>query len=164
MYLNCHADAFLTAARPLPKKDKTWLAAQDAVFSIDYVTAAALPSFDEYGRLLDSIARGDFFVSTGEVLLPEAKVSGDASSVTVNTRVRWTFPLRHAAIASGDGTKAHREVTPLTATGTFSEKSDQTRWDEQMDRDSASGKLDALFEEVETARAQNRLREWPPQQ
>jgi hypothetical protein len=91
--------------------------------NINYVRAAALPSFDAYGKLLDSIGRGDFFVSTGEVLLPEAKVTGDASSVAVKARVRWTFPLRHAAIVWGDGAGAHREVIPLAGTGAFGEES-----------------------------------------
>jgi len=39
---------------------------------------------------------------------------------------------------------------------------DQKRWDEQMDRDSAAGKLDFLFEEAESEAAQGLLREWPP--
>ncbi len=38
----------------------------------------------------------------------------------------------------------------------------QTRWDEQMDRDSAAGKLDFLFREAESEFAQGLLREWPP--
>jgi len=40
---------------------------------------------------------------------------------------------------------------------------EQTRWDDQMDRDSCSGKLDFLFGEAESESAQGRLREWPPQ-
>ncbi len=39
---------------------------------------------------------------------------------------------------------------------------EQTRWDEQMDRDSAAGKLDLLFEEADSESAQGLLREWPP--
>ena len=39
---------------------------------------------------------------------------------------------------------------------------DQTRWDEQMDRDSASGKLDFLFEEAGSESAKGLLRDWPP--
>ena len=39
---------------------------------------------------------------------------------------------------------------------------DQERWDEQMDRDSSSGKLDFLFEEAESESAKGLLREWPP--
>ena len=38
---------------------------------------------------------------------------------------------------------------------------EQTRWDEQMDRDSSTGKLDFLFEEAEHDAAQELLREWP---
>jgi hypothetical protein len=39
---------------------------------------------------------------------------------------------------------------------------EQARWDEQLDRDSAAGKLDALFEEAETESAQSPHRTWPP--
>jgi hypothetical protein len=41
---------------------------------------------------------------------------------------------------------------------------EQQRWDEQMDRDSLSGKLDFLFDEAESESAQGLLREWPPHQ
>jgi hypothetical protein len=90
--------------------------------NINYVRAASLPPFDEYGKLLDSIGRGDFFVSTGEVLLPEVKLSGDAISITANVRARWTFPLREAAIVWGDGRETHREVVALAETAAFGEK------------------------------------------
>ena len=39
---------------------------------------------------------------------------------------------------------------------------EQRLWDEQLDNDSASGKLNFLFEEVEGESAQGLLREWPP--
>ena len=39
---------------------------------------------------------------------------------------------------------------------------DQRHWDERLDSDSASGKLDFLFEEVENESAQGLLRKWPP--
>ncbi len=39
---------------------------------------------------------------------------------------------------------------------------EQTRWDEQMDLDSASGKLDFLFREGKDESAQGLVREWPP--
>jgi hypothetical protein len=38
---------------------------------------------------------------------------------------------------------------------------EQRRWDEQMDADSATGKLDFLFDEAESERAKGVLREWP---
>jgi hypothetical protein len=40
---------------------------------------------------------------------------------------------------------------------------DQASWDEQIDRDSASGKLDFLFREAGEERQQGTLREWPPE-
>jgi hypothetical protein len=39
---------------------------------------------------------------------------------------------------------------------------DQARWDEQMDRDSAAGKLDFLFNEAVDESAQGLVRNWPP--
>jgi len=38
---------------------------------------------------------------------------------------------------------------------------EQSRWDEQMDADSATGKLDFLFDEAESESAKGLLREWP---
>ena len=38
---------------------------------------------------------------------------------------------------------------------------EQTRWDEQMDRDSSTGKLDFLFGEGDSESAQGLLRESP---
>jgi hypothetical protein len=39
---------------------------------------------------------------------------------------------------------------------------EQRQWDERLDRDSASGKLDFLFEEAEAESKAGDLREWPP--
>jgi hypothetical protein len=39
---------------------------------------------------------------------------------------------------------------------------EQARWDEQMDRDSSTSKLDFLFEEADRESAQGLLRECPP--
>lgn len=40
---------------------------------------------------------------------------------------------------------------------------EQARWDEQLDGDSAGGKLDFLFDEADRDAAEGRLREWPLQ-
>ncbi len=41
---------------------------------------------------------------------------------------------------------------------------EQTRWDEQMDRDSVAGKMDFLFGEAERESGQELVKEWPPSQ
>ena len=38
---------------------------------------------------------------------------------------------------------------------------EQRRWDEQIDADCASGKLDFLFDEAESESTKGLLREWP---
>jgi hypothetical protein len=39
---------------------------------------------------------------------------------------------------------------------------EQALWDEQLDSDSASGKLDFLFDEAEKESREHNMREWPP--
>jgi hypothetical protein len=41
---------------------------------------------------------------------------------------------------------------------------EQSRWDDQMDRDSSAGKLDFLFEEADRESAEGHLHEWPPRE
>ena len=38
---------------------------------------------------------------------------------------------------------------------------EQERWDEELDRDASSGKLDFLIAEAKEDRMQGRLRDWP---
>ena len=38
---------------------------------------------------------------------------------------------------------------------------DQSLWDQQLDSDASIGRLDFLFEEIETESRQNVLRDWP---
>ena len=40
---------------------------------------------------------------------------------------------------------------------------EDVRWDEQMDRDAASGKLGFLVEEAESEAREGLLRPWPPE-
>ena len=42
-----------------------------AHMNANYVRIGALPDFDNYGRMLEAVSRGDYFISMGEVLLPE---------------------------------------------------------------------------------------------
>ena len=39
---------------------------------------------------------------------------------------------------------------------------EQAQWDEQMDRDSAAGTLEFLFDEADKEADEGLLREWPP--
>ena len=88
--------------------------------NVNYVRLPQLPSFDNYGRLLDAVARGDYFVSTGEVLLPSVEVAAQGrEAISVTADVSWTFPLDIAEIVWGDGTSTHRKIIPLSNTHEF---------------------------------------------
>ena len=90
-----------------------------AHMNINYVRAPKLPSYDDYGQLLRTMERGEFFVSTGEVLMPEHRIVVAGERLEATAQVRHTFPLEFAELVWGDGTGTHREVYPLTSTGSF---------------------------------------------
>ena len=62
---------------------------------------------------MDSLRGGKFFVTTGEVLIPEFTVNGrrsgevvpgnKGSKAQVELELKWTFPLACAVIITGDG-------------------------------------------------------------
>ncbi len=98
--------------------------------NINYVRLDALPKFaDGWRPLLDALSGGRFFVSTGEVLIPEFEIDGRKSGETLQltldrkseltVRLVWTFPLNFAEIVSGDGEKVYRQRIDLSDTLAF---------------------------------------------
>jgi hypothetical protein len=91
-----------------------------AHMNINYLRLPELPSFDHYGRVLDALAKGEGFITTGEILLPSAAMSPvGEGSVRVNARISSTFPLRMAELVWGDGVTTHRQRIDLVSTPAF---------------------------------------------
>jgi len=90
-----------------------------AHMNVNYVRLPSVPSFDNYGQLLEALARGDYFITTGEILIPDAQMKGTAAKVAVTATVNYTFPLRLAEIVWGDGSETHRKMIPLEDTREF---------------------------------------------
>jgi hypothetical protein len=101
--------------------------------NINYLKLARLPRFEDgWEPVLDSLRQGRFFVSTGEVLLPEFKVGGKESgqvlrlaantTVEVEARVEWTFPPAFAEVIRGDGARVQRQRLDLSENGAFASK------------------------------------------
>ncbi len=87
-----------------------------AHMNVNYLRMGALPSFrDGWGSVLDSLRKGSFFSTTGEVLIPAFKVSGGKAVFDVE----WTFPLEYAELVSGDGEKVYRQKLILGDSGAF---------------------------------------------
>jgi hypothetical protein len=91
-----------------------------AHMNINYIRLDRLPTFERWGDALAPLASGDFFVTTGEVLLPEVDLtSSSATQIVANVRALWTLPLQFAEIVWGDGRTTHREVIELADTREF---------------------------------------------
>lgn len=90
-----------------------------AHMNVNYLKAERLPSFDRYGELLAPLRRGDFFVTTGEVLLPSWEIGGSETEIKVRADVQGTFPLRFAEVVWGDGEGTKRQIIDLSDTHEF---------------------------------------------
>jgi len=95
-----------------------------AHMNVNYLRLPALPSFDNYAGVAEALEKGDYFVTTGEVLIPEHEIrpaAGAGGESRVKARLRWTFPLRLAEVVWGDGVRTGRQAIPLEGTRGFQE-------------------------------------------
>jgi hypothetical protein len=99
--------------------------------NVNYLRLDKLPHFDDgWQPVLDALRGGRFFVSTGEVLLPEFRVGGKESgqvlrlaggtAAEVTARLEWTFPPAFAEVIWGDGGGVRRRRVDLSEHGAFS--------------------------------------------
>jgi hypothetical protein len=94
-----------------------------AHMNINYVRAAQTPAYDNYGELLQTMRKGDFFISTGEVLMPEHSIrETQTGKLHAAADVRHTLPLQFAEVVWGDGEKTHRQSYSLETTRAFANK------------------------------------------
>ncbi len=98
-----------------------------AHMNVNYVPLDELPDFDHYGRLVDEVAKGGGFISTGEILLPKVSIASNGDRLSVTAAVGWTFPLRMTEVVWGDGKETHHEIIPLDKTTEFGSK--QFAWE-----------------------------------
>jgi hypothetical protein len=101
--------------------------------NINYLQLDNLPRFDDgWQPVLDALRQGRFFVTTGEVLMPEFKVDGHSSgetlhlagrtTVEVTARIEWTFPPAFAEVVWGDGSQVYRRRLDLSDNEPFSSR------------------------------------------
>ncbi len=83
-----------------------------------------LPKYDDYDSILQAVARGDYFISTGEILLPQWSIApASPNEIVVRASVSYTFPLKMAEVVWGDGSETFRRIFPLDATHEFGKTS-----------------------------------------
>ncbi|MGA2116118.1 MAG: hypothetical protein ABSH56_15365 [Bryobacteraceae bacterium] len=87
--------------------------------NVNYLRLASLPSFDRWSDALAALAGGDYFTTTGEVLLPRASFVPSGDQVAIRVTASWTFPLRMAEMVWGDGRQTYRQTISLADTREF---------------------------------------------
>ena len=100
-----------------------------AHMNVNYLRLDKVPHFETgWQPVLDALRSGAFFVTTGEVLIPEFTVNGQASGAnavvkhgraTVKLKLKWTFPLAYAEVITGDGRDIRRQRIDLSQTKAF---------------------------------------------
>lgn len=81
---------------------------------VNYVRVDSLPTPDDMSSVIDAIMRGDYFVTSGEVLIPFFAVEGTGTDRTIVADVEWTFPLEFVEVVWGDGETTDRQIIPAT--------------------------------------------------
>ena len=86
-----------------------------AAIPVNYLKLDRVPGpDDDWSPILRALRAGEFFVTTGEVLIGNYRVEQKGSSHTVNADVEWTFPLEFVEVVWGDGKTVDRRVIPAT--------------------------------------------------
>jgi hypothetical protein len=92
-------------------------------FPVNYLKLGKVPGPDEdWSPVLAALRNGDFFVTTGEILIPSYRVEGTGDKRTITADVEWTFPLSFVEVVWGDGKTIDRQIVRATDTGAFGTK------------------------------------------
>ncbi len=90
---------------------------------VNYLRLNSLPVGGDYSPVIDVLKKGDYFVSTGEVLIPNHSITGTGRTMVLNADLKWTFPLDFVEVVWGDGKKTFSKVVPTKDLPAFGSKS-----------------------------------------
>jgi len=115
---NLNANTGLKPKILLPDIDTYQQGPEDNLYSgyqAAYLKLDKVPGPDEdWSPVLKAMRDGNFFVTTGEILVSNFAVQGTGSKRTINADVSWTFPLEFVEVVWGDGKKIDRQIIPAT--------------------------------------------------
>ncbi|MEJ7609289.1 MAG: hypothetical protein WKF37_24210, partial [Bryobacteraceae bacterium] len=81
---------------------------------VNYVKLDRVPKFkDGWASVVKALRDGDYFVTSGEVLLKNSAVEGSGEKRTYAAEVEWTFPPEFAEFVWSDGKKVDRQLIDL---------------------------------------------------
>ncbi len=87
---------------------------------VNYLRLDRVPGHDEdWSPILETLRAGDFFVTTGQILITDYAVEGTGDARTITADLEWTFPLEFVEVVWGDGEQIDREIIPATDSDAF---------------------------------------------
>jgi hypothetical protein len=86
-----------------------------AHLNVNYLKLERRPTSDDWSPVLRVLRAGDFFTTSGEVLIHSFEVKGGKAIADLE----WTFPLSQVELVTGDGKQSRRRTIPLAFTGEF---------------------------------------------
>jgi len=81
---------------------------------VNYVKVDPLPPPGDWSPIINAMKSGDYFVTSGEILIPFYAVQGTGSQRTIVAEVEWTFPLEFVEVVWGDGQRTDRQIISAT--------------------------------------------------
>ena len=82
---------------------------------VNYLKLDRVPGPTEDWRpILTALRNGDFWVTTGEILITGYAVEGTGNARTIAANLEWTFPLEFVEVVWGDGKTIDRQIIRAT--------------------------------------------------
>ena len=103
---NWIADTSLSPKYLLAITETYFKAPGDDVYAngpVSYLRVGALPEPGDYAPLVAALKNGDYFVTSGEVLIPTHAYEWQGSAMMLVADLEWTFPLDFVEVVLGDG-------------------------------------------------------------
>jgi len=96
---------------------------------VSYLKMNELPSPNDVSPVIKTLMRGDYFVTSGEILIPTYALQGSGSKRTIVADVEWTFPLDFVEVVWGDGQHTDRQIISTTDMPAFGQHHFQIPFD-----------------------------------
>ena len=90
-----------------------------AASPVNYIKLDHTPSARDVSPVIQAMMKGDYFVTSGEVLIRNYNVEGSGAQRAVTADLEWTFPMEFVEVVWGDGQTTGRQIIPATELAPF---------------------------------------------
>jgi hypothetical protein len=82
---------------------------------MNYLRLDRVPRYGEdWSPILNALRSGEFFVTTGQILINDYVVEGSGHTRTIRADMEWTFPMEYVEVVWGDGKNINRQIIRTT--------------------------------------------------